>query len=587
MVRSFLTMKPSPALSSQLLAELLPIVRNVSAVLDPEELAPTIARELRRVVDYRFLDVFLPRPDGSLKASLASEGTPGASRFQVGPGEGIVGAAAESRQVVFVPDVTRDPRYVPAYEDVGSELAIPLLHRGRLVGVLNIEARSPDVFHPEARAALELLASHLAVAIENATLYRQTRWYAGLLATLNEAGKETSSILELDELLQRIAEIVHRVIDYEWLGILLLDERTQELVTRKTVRYSTRWEKSRIKLGEGLCGWSALHKQPVLVGDVREDPRYLKLIPQTRSELVVPLIHRDKVLGVFDLESSTPHHFTEQHLKILTALASQVAIAIDNAHLYEDLRAREARTRRELSIARGVQRELFPEEAPSGPGWEAYAQFLPAREIGGDLYDFFEFRDGTLGLAIGDVAGKGVPAALYGAFASGTVRTKAFQQSTPKELLWTLNKTLRRRGIEGLYCTLTYALFDFQARTVRLASSGLPFPLHYRAADRSCVEIDVTGLPAGAFDDVEYEEREIQLGPGDVLVFQTDGVSEARRGQEEYGREGRRRILTESASLPVREIGDRILADVNRFLAGEPPSDDVTLVVVKVKELPE
>jgi len=575
-------MKPSPPLSSQLLAELLPIVRNVSAVLDPEELAPTIARELRRIVDYRFLDVFLPRPDGSLKASLASEDTPGSSRVQVGPGEGIVGAAAASRESVFVPDVSRDARYVPAYEDVAAELAIPLLYRDRLVGVLNIEARSAEVFHPEARAALELLASHLAVAIENATLYRQTRWYAGLLATLNEAGKETSSILEVDELLQRIAEIVHRVIDYEWLGILLLDERTQELVTRKTVRYSTRWEKSRIKLGEGLCGWAALHKEPVLVGDVRQDPRYLKLIPQTRSELVVPLIHRDKVLGVFDLESSTPHHFTEQHLKILTALASQVAIALDNAHLYEDLRAREARTKRELSIARGVQRELFPEKAPSGPGWEAYAHFLPAREIGGDLYDFFQFRDGTLGLAVGDVAGKGVPAALYGAFASGTVRNQAYQQSTPKELLWTLNKTLRRRGIEGLYCTLTYALFDFRAKTLRLASSGLPFPIHYRARDRSCVEIDVTGLPAGAFDGVDYEEREIPLEAGDVLVFQTDGVSESRRGQEEYGNECLRRILTESASLPVREIGARILADVHRFLAGEQPSDDVTLVVVKI-----
>lgn len=572
----------TPPLSSQLLIELLPIVRNISAELDPDALPETIGRELKRILDYRFLDVFLPQRDGSFVASLGPEADGRGARLRVGPGEGIISAAAAARQAVFVPDVSEDDRYVPAYPDVKAELAIPLIHRDRLVGVLNIEGRSVEAFHAEARAALELLASHLAVAIENATLYRETRWYAGVLATVYEAGRETSSILDLDELLQRIAEIVKNVIDFEWFGILLLDERRQELVTRKTVKYRVRREKSRIKLGEGLCGWAATHKEPVLVGDVQHDPRYLKLIPETRSELVMPLIHRDKVIGVFDLESSKLDYFTEEHVKIMTPLASQVAIAIENAHLYESLRAEEARNRRELTIARGIQRELFPEEAPSGPGWEACAHFLPARDVGGDLYDFFPFKDGTLGLAIGDVAGKGVPAALYGAFASGTVRASAYQGSEPGELLRILNKTLRRRGVEGLYCTLIYALFDFEKRNMRIASSGLPLPTHFSAALGSSVALDVTGLPAGAFDGVEYEELEIDLNPGDVLVFQTDGVTEARRGREEYGNACVQRILRDSAGCSARDICSDIIGDVSRFLDGGQPDDDVTLVVVKV-----
>src|SRR5262249_23994680 len=168
----------------------------------------------------------------------------------------------------------------------------------------------PAAFHEEARAALVVLAGHLAIAIENATLYRETRWYAGLLATLYDIGKETSSILDLDELLQRVAEVGKRVIDYEIFSILLLDEERGELVLRKSDSWGATGKKTRIPLGQGLTGTAALTKQPVLVGDVRADPRYLPLIPETRSELVVPLLHKDHVVGVFDLESSVLDRFT-------------------------------------------------------------------------------------------------------------------------------------------------------------------------------------------------------------------------------------------------------------------------------------
>ena len=573
-------MKHSPPLPSELLAELLPIVRNVSAVLDPEELLPTIAKELRRIVDYRFLDVFLTEPDGTLRSALAAE--PGEDAL-LRPGEGIVGAAAETREPIYVPDVRQDPRYVPGFPDVVSELAIPLVHRDNLVGVLNIETPDPDALNPEARSALELLASHLAVAIENATLYRETRWYAGLLATLYEMGKEASSILDLDELLQRVAELVRRVIDYEAFGILLLEERTGELVMRKAVRYGgSGREKARIKLGEGLCGLSARTREPVLVGDVTRDPHYLKLIPETRSELVIPLITGDRVVGVFDLESTTPHRFSEQHVKILTPFASQVAVAIDNARLYADLRHKEARIDRELRIARGIQKELFPLENPSGPGWEAWAHFLPAREIGGDLYDFFPFKDGTLGLAVGDVSGKGVPAALYGAFTSGTVRARAYEGYPPAELMERVNRTLRRRGVEGLFCTLAYAHFDFAAGQMRFANSGLVYPVVYRAATGECEKLTLPGLPLGTFDDSTYEERAVSLEPGDVVVFQTDGVAEARHGHEEFGDSCVVRRLHLESEGSARRIGEGILEDVRGFLAGAAPEDDVTLIVIRV-----
>jgi len=575
--------KTGPPVPGELLAELLPIVGEINSVLDPEELLSAIARQLRRIVDWKILDIFLPGPDGALVPALVEGyGAAEAARIRLRVGEGIVGAAALGRQPVFVPDVTQDPRYVSFFPGVVSELAIPLLHRDRLVGVLNIEGPSVEAFTPEARTALQVLASHLAVAIENATLYRETRWYAGLLATLYEIGKETASILDLDELLHRVAEIVKRVIDYEAFAILLLEDETQELVLRKQVNFGASREKGRLNVTEGLCGAAVRAKEPVLVGDVREDPRYVCFIPETRSELVVPLVHKDKVIGVFDLESPALDRFSEEHVKVLTPLASQVAVAIENARLYAALKRSEARLHRELEIAQGVQHGLFPEGCPKGPGWEASAHFRPARELGGDLYDFYDLGEGLLGVAVGDVAGKGVPAALYGAFASGTVRARAFERHGPSDLLGRVNRTLRRRGVEGLFCTLAYALFDFRARSVRLASSGLPYPFHYRAVSSHCLPIEVGGLPLGSFEGAAYDERTLELGPGDVIVFHTDGLTETRRGGEEYGLSRLERQIEAKAALPATRLGEGILADLEEFRGSGAPDDDVTLIVVKV-----
>jgi sigma-B regulation protein RsbU (phosphoserine phosphatase) len=571
-------------LEAKILEELLPIVGEVNAVLDPEALFPTIARLLRRIIDYRILDIFVGHADGTLTpAYYVGYDSELAGRMRLKPGEGIVGAAAESRETVFVEDVRKDARYLALAPGVVAELAIPLLHRDRLVGVLNIEGPDPKAFHHGARTALQVLAGHLAVAIENAQFHRETRWYAGLLATLYEIGKETASILDLDELLHRVADVVKRVIDYEMFGILLLDEERRELVLRKSVSYGSIQEKTRIKLGEGLTGIAAETKQPILVSDVRQDPRYLELIPETRSELVVPLVTKDRVVGVFDLESSQLDRFNEEHVKVLTALAGQVAVAIDNARLYQELVRREMRLNRELSIARDVQNGLFPEEDPSGPAFETSAHFRPARELGGDLYDFYDIGEQALGVAVGDVAGKGVPAALYAAFASGTVRARAFERHPPADLLYRANRTLRRRGIEGFFCTLAYALFDFQARRVQIANSGLPYPLHFQAQTGRCRPLEVAGLPLGAFGDATYENLSVELRSGDVFVFLSDGVSEAWNGEEEYGALRLQEQVERHATLSAPLLGDRLVADVDRFLAGRPLLDDLTLVVVKIR----
>ena len=161
------------------------------------------------------------------------------------------------------------------------------------------------------------------------------------------------------------------------------------------------------------------------------------------------------------------------------------------------------------------------------------------------------------------------------------MRARAYERRAPADLMERVNRTLRRRGIEGLFCTLAYALFDFQERSLRIANSGLPHPFHYRAALGRAVPLDVSGLPLGTFDGVTYDELRADLEPGDAVVFYSDGVVEARSGREEYGPERLSRGLEASAALSATEIGSRLIGDLEQFLGAESPHDDVTLIVVK------
>ena len=206
-----------------------------------------------------------------------------------------------------------------------SQLAVPMRRKGKVIGALNLLDDAEGAFTSQDEVLLRQFAAHVAVAIENARLFRSERQYADTLETLAEIGREMSSILELDVLLTRIASLTKRLIDYRTFGIFLLKEGASELEMKLAVRYGKGNESEHIPLGEGLVGWAALHKEAVLVADVSKDPRYLNLVEDVRSELVVPMLIKDRCIGVFDLESPELDAFTKEHQELLTLLASQAA----------------------------------------------------------------------------------------------------------------------------------------------------------------------------------------------------------------------------------------------------------------------
>jgi sigma-B regulation protein RsbU (phosphoserine phosphatase) len=575
------------------LRTLFELGRQVMAVLDLDELLQRIPELLARLIRFEAFAVYLleERRDRRNELRIAysigyPEATARSLRLKVG--EGLVGLAAATREPVLVNDVTADPRYVEAVPGTAAELVVPLVHQQRVLGALNLLSLERDAFSPADVDVVMQFASHVAVALVNARLFERERRDAETFELLAEIGREVSSILELEELLARIAQVTRRVIDYRTFGILLLNEQTGELELKLAVKYDERVTIPKVKLGEGLVGYAALHREPVLVPDVARDPRYIKVVEDVRSELVVPMLVRDRCIGVIDLESPELDAFDKRHVEILTVLAGQAAVAIENARLYEALRANEERLEKELRFAQRVQMALLPAEPPKRlRGVEVGAAFAPARELGGDFYDLLTPEAHTLVVAVGDVSGKGVPAALYGTFAGELVRSRTFrrrfipERSDPASILASINAILRERRLEEYYCTLCYAVFDLKRRTLTLANSGLPYPLHLHEGRASSIEL--AGVPLGSFDQSVYEQRQLALQAGDLFVFYTDGIVDAL---DEEGREFSLArlcaIIEEQQSKPAQQIVEAVFEAIDRFRGGAPRADDTTLVVVKI-----
>jgi sigma-B regulation protein RsbU (phosphoserine phosphatase) len=337
-----------------------------------------------------------------------------------------------------------------------------------------------------------------------------------------------------------------------------------------------------IQMGEGLVGAAAAEKTAVLVPDVSKDQRYVMVNPETRSELAVPLIYKDKVIGVLDLEHTRRGFFTEDHKRTITTLAAQVAIAIENARLYEEIARQERRLERDLALARELQFRLLPEAMPTVEHLEVAARFLPARAIGGDLYDFVHYSLSRLGIIVGDVSGKGAPAAIYAALVSGILRSHAPIEPAPSEMLSAVNFSLSERRIEGQYICLLYAVWDDEKRTLQIANSGLPRPIYVH--DGKMEIIEATGLPPGLFDDAEYDELSFQAKPGDMFVFFSDGMLDARnRAGEMFGRKGVERVIASCGDQSPQCIVTSLFQAVEEHAAGEDPFDDQTVVAIKVK----
>ena len=571
---------------TRFLSDLIEINHEITSILDLDPLLQKIAETTRRFIPYQVFAILLLDESTDELYYRFSMGHPAevVTNFRVPIGHGIIGTAARDKRPVVVDDVSKDSRYINVVAGTRSELAVPLICKGRVLGVLDIESPELGFFREEQVRMLHLLASQIAIAIENANLYESERRNHELLSLLHDISLEIASTLEVEQVINKIAEAVKSTVDYHIFSILLLNESDKILRPRTVFRHNVEaYEKFDVPLGQGLIGNAALRNRAIRIGDVSHDDRYINVHSETVSEMVIPLAYKGRVIGALDLESTERDHFTEYDERLLMTLATRIASALVNAELYEKVAENERRLDNELEIAREIQLQLLPEAIPPIGGLEMAVLFTPAAHLGGDLYDMIRFNDGRFAISVGDVSGKGAPAALYGALASGVIRTRATRKYPPGQMLELVNQSLKQRPIGTQYIALVYAVYEPATRELTFSNSGLPYPICAHGNGSGVGYLDVSGIPLGLLSNSKYEERIIKIKDGDLIVFYTDGIAERRDPDgEEFGLKRLAELVQNNRDKTSDEVVKVVAEALKRYGGGTAAHDDQTLLVMKM-----
>ncbi|MGB7134725.1 MAG: SpoIIE family protein phosphatase [Acidobacteriaceae bacterium] len=600
---------------------LVRLADTLNTTLDLKTLLERTASLVRAVIDYRIFAILLINDrTNDLRMRFQIGHRPEIERLRIRMGHGIVGEVAQTRQPMLLNDVSQAANYINANPEVRSELAVPLITKNRVIGVIDIQSEQPNYFKPEHLHLLQLTASRIAGAIENARLYTRVARQAQTLLVMNEISREITSILDPTELLQRVGQLVRRIIDYQMLSIWLVNDRDQLLENRLSMRVTHRsetkaaqaekprgiWDSNpnagprtvapgatletsaapsglTIPLDRGLVGAAIREKRVIHVPDVRKDPRYHMVNPQTRSEMTVPLLYKGTAIGVLDIEHTRAHFFTEDHERAMTTLAAQIAIALENAQLYQRVAQQEQRLERDLAMAREVQLRLLPPTKPEHQRAEFAARFLPARTIGGDLYDFLPYDANRSAIALGDVSGKAAAAALYAALVSGIMRSVAGQHLSPSQMLKTLNDALQERKLDSQYVTMLFGVWNDENLTLQIANGGSVQPLFCRGEEIETIKAE--GFPLGMFPNATWEEFSIATQPGDSVIFFSDGIVDAQnRAGEMFGNDRLIATVKKHHHKSASKLAESILTDVGRFQGKRDRFDDETVLVLRVRD---
>jgi len=408
------------------------------------------------------------------------------------------------------------------------------------------------------------------------------------LSSLIEVSHVINSTLKLTSLLTIIMQIAEAVMRCEASSLLLVDEATNELVFEIALgeKGEAVKEKFRLGMGQGIAGWVAQHGKSLLVPDVNKDPRFFPDVDRqvgfrTRSVLCVPLKARRRTIGV--LEAFNPMDrpaFTEVDVSLFEAYASQAAVAIENARMHERILRQQA-VEQEIEIASRIQQSFLPKKFPDVAGLLFGAINLPARNVGGDLYDVMDLGGGRVALVIGDVAGKGVPAALFMVKAMSELRLNTRPRATTAEVLSAANALVEETEL-GVFITMLDLVLDAQTGRLEYTNAGHLSPLIARPGLDEVIELEeARNLPLGVASDTEFGQGVFQLEPGDSLFLYTDGILEARNPQgKEYGAARLQNILGGKDVHPEALI-ELVRLDVARFTHGQPQHDDLTALAVR------
>lgn len=563
----------------------------LNSTLNLDELLDVILNLATRTMEAQASSLLLvEEKSGKLKLHVSpEEKAEGKKELELRMGEGIAGWVAEHGQPAISNRVKDDPRFSLELEEkigfaINSIICVPLLRRGKLLGVVSaLNKMNGKEFGQDDLEILSTLTDQITIALDNSYLYRRAKKKTLEMETLLEVEKSLSSSLNLNELLELILDSLLKVVKYDAVAIFLIDKKKQEIEHIKTRGFDPALEPDlQLKIGQGLAGWAAKTQKSLIVPDVKKDPRYIEARVETKSEMVVPILSQNKIIGVFNLESDKLNAYGEDDLELLEAFASLAAISLERARQHEEI-LEKRKLQEELSIAQRIQQSFLPKEKPQLPGFDVSGINIPSEEVGGDYYDFIPIIENQIGVVIGDVSGKGIPAALIMASFRASLIAEIRNNYAIRSIMFKVNNLLFESTDPDIYVTAVYGVLDTKNRIFTLSNAGHNAPI-LRHAEGKLEYLTEGGMALGMFENSKYEERPVKLNPGDIIVFYTDGVTEAKNEkEEEFGTKKLKQVIEDSRQLSAIQIQENVYRAVKEFRGDLSGWDDLTIIVIKVR----
>ena len=564
----------------------------LNSTLNLDELLDLVLDLSARIMEAQASSLLLiDEKSGSLKLHVSpEERAEGKRELEIKMGEGIAGWVAEHIQPVVSNRVKGDPRYCAELEErigfsIDSLICIPLLRRGRLIGVVTaLNKIKGKEFSQEDLETFSSLADQIAIALDNSYLFGRLKKKTLETQTLLEVEKSLSSTLNLNELLELILDSLLKVVKYDAAAIFLVDKEKQEIDHIKARGFDPLIEPDlQLKMGEGMAGWAAKNKESLIVPNTKDDPRYIEARVETKSGMAVPIVSQNRTIGAFSLESDQPDAYDHDDLELLEAFASLAAISLERARQHEEI-LEKRRLEEELSIAKRIQKTFLPQKKPQVPGFDISGINIPSEEVGGDYYDFIPINQSQMGIVIADVSGKGIPAALIMASVRAGLIAEIRNNYAIRSIMAKVNNLLFESTASDIYVTAVYGVLDPKNRIFTFSNAGHNAPI-LRRADGEMKYLIEGGMALGMFENSRYEERPLGLDPGEIMVFYTDGVTEAKnQGQEEFGTRRLKQVIEDSRQLGARQIREKIYEAVKKFTGLSHQEDDLTMIVVKGRD---
>ena len=405
------------------------------------------------------------------------------------------------------------------------------------------------------------------------------------LSILNDIATTISSTLTLEQIIDLIVRKCIKHLKVEQGAVMLLDENEQESGFKTMIRKAnSTHEVMPFRLDTQLAGWMIAHKKPLLINDLVADDRISigseENIP-FHSILSVPLCLKGKMIGSINLfNKRSSGGFTEADKRLLTIIAAQSAHVIENARLPEEEKILQL-MKEEMRLAYKIQMDLLPNKAPEIKGYDVAGKSVPAKTVGGDYFDFISITPSCMCVCLGDVSGKGIPAALLMSNLQATLRGQVLQDGTPSSCIKKANLLLFKSTDMDKFATLFYGVLNTKTYEFHYCNAGHNYPFLIRSGGE-IERLDIGGLVLGALEDFSFEESKVQLEPSDLLVVFSDGISEATNSREEmFSEERLERFIIENRDRSAADIVEVILDEVRRYAELTPQSDDMTIVVMK------